>query len=1064
MTVADALMRPSRHAALLVTLAVTTGAVARSADPFPEPPDTERHAGGPPSPREAAALFDLPPGFRVSVFAAEPDVRNPIAMAWDRRGRLWVAENFTYGDGTTRFDDTLRDRVVILDDADGDGAADRRTVFTDAVRMLTGIEVGRGGVWLMCPPQLLFIPDRDRDDVPDGPAEVVLDGFEVGRASHHNFANGVRFGPDGWLYGRCGHSCPARIGRPGAPDERRFAMEGGLWRYHPETGSIEVLTTGTTNPWGHDWTAEGECFFVNTVNGHLWHMIPGAHFAQANGIDPNPLTYELIDQHADHHHFDTGAGWQASRHGAADSLGGGHAHSGCMIYAGLNWPPEWRGRLFTLNFHGRRVNQEVLARVGSGYVARHAPDLFTSGDPWFRGIDLAAGPDGGVFVLDWSDTGECHERDGVHRSSGRVFKFVHATPVPLPQPDLDALDDAGLARLLRGPDGWHATHAAHALAERVATRPVDDAALALLEEQLTRGDALASAPRPAGTPAIGASALRVRALLALHRVAAGPPHAAINVTDAWKRRLAELAMGDRAHEDEHVRTWAVRLLTESWPLDGAVGPVPQDDLVSERVARESHALLPRLERLAGAESSGLVRLALASTLQRLPVAARCRLATALVRREEDADDHNLPLLVWYGLIPVAESDPATLADVATACAWPTTRRLVARRLAERIAAAPAAVDRLLSGAVASGDAARLGDVLGGMAAGFAGWRRAPRPVAWTDVERAVEALPEGEGRDRCARSTRELAVLFGDGLALDGVRATALDASAPLPAREAALRALVDARPPDLRTVCEALVGVRHLAVPAARGLATFPDDDAAVRLVEACRRAHPSQRDEIVSLLVSRKAFAARLLEAVASGRIAARELSAYHVRQIHALGDAALSAEVDAAWGRLRDSSAARRTQIAALSERLDVPTLAAADLAQGRVVYQRVCAACHRLYGSGGGLGPDLTGSGRHDLGYLVENIVDPSAVVNRDWRLSIVTLADGRVLSGVVTDARDRAVTLLTPTERLVIDREDVESIVAGDASPMPEGLLDPLTPDEVRDLVAYLRHPTQVPLP
>jgi putative heme-binding domain-containing protein len=307
-------------------------------------------------------------------------------------------------------------------------------------------------------------------------------------------------------------------------------------------------------------------------------------------------------------------------------------------------------------------------------------------------------------------------------------------------------------------------------------------------------------------------------------------------------------------------------------------------------------------------------------------------------------------------------------------------------------------------------------------------------------------------------------VLFGDGLALDGVRATALDASAPLPAREAALRALVDARPPDLRAVCEALVGVRHLAVPAARGLATFPDDDAAVRLVEACRRAHPSQRDEIVSLLVSRKAFAARLLEAVASGRIAARELSAYHVRQIHALGDAALSAEVDAAWGRLRDSSAARRTQIAALAERLDAPTLSAADLAQGRVVYQRVCAACHRLYGSGGGLGPDLTGSGRHDLGYLVENIVDPSAVVNRDWRLSIVTLADGRVLSGVVTDARDRAVTLLTPTERLVIDREDVESIVAGDASPMPEGLLDPLTPDEVRDLVAYLRHPTQVPLP
>ena len=149
-------------------------------------------------------------------------------------------------------------------------------------------------------------------------------------------------------------------------------------------------------------------------------MIPGAHFAQANGIDPNPLTYELIDQHADHYHFDTGAGWQASRHGAADALGGGHAHSGCMIYEGTNWPAESRGRLFTLNFHGRRVNQEVLARAGSGYVARHAADLFATGDTWFRGIDLAAGPDGSVVVLDWSDAGGGRSRTPADRAPDPV--------------------------------------------------------------------------------------------------------------------------------------------------------------------------------------------------------------------------------------------------------------------------------------------------------------------------------------------------------------------------------------------------------------------------------------------------------------------------------------------------------------------------------------------------------------------------------------------------------------------------------------------------------------------
>ncbi len=1078
---------------------------SRAAEVFPEPHDTQRQAGAPPAPAEAAALFALPPGFAVSVFAAEPDVRNPIALAWDRRGRLWVAENFTYAEAAMRFDDTLRDRVVILADADGDGVAERRTVFTDAVRMLTGIEVGRGGAWLMCPPRLLFIPDRDGDDVPDGPAEVVLDGFDVAGPNHHNLANGLRFGPDGWLYGRCGHSCPARIGRPGTAADRRLPMEGGLWRYHPDTGAIEVLTTGTTNPWGHDWTAEGECFFVNTVNGHLWHMIPGAHFAQANGIDPNPLTYELIDQHADHYHFDTGAGWQASRDGAADSLGGGHAHSGCMIYAGTNWPPEWRGRLFTLNFHGRRTNQEFLVRSGSGYVARHAPDLFTSADRWFRGIDLAAGPDGGVVVLDWSDTGECHERDGVHRSSGRIFRFVNGTPVRPPWRDLDGLDDAALARLLRQPDGWHATHAAHALAERAATRAVDAAALVLLEEQLAEADRLAAAAA-VGTATIGAPALRVRALLALHRIIArrlldegrdpSADGSGAAIARGWHDRLVALADGAAAPgsadaaaaADEHVRTWAVRLLTESWPLDAALGPVPQDGATRDHVARAAEALLPRLEHVAATDPSGLVRLALASTLQRLPVAVRPRLAAALVARSDDAADHNLPLLVWHGLIPVAETAPEALGDVAAACVWPSTRRLIARRLAERIGEAPAAIERVLGDAAgtrrsmsratdeptektetpvtahAADHAARLADLLTGCAEGFAGWRRAPQPAAWPAVTAAVAALPAGGDRDRCTTLVRELGVLFGDGRALEDVRATALDAAAPLPARAAALRTLVDARPADLRAVCEQLLAVRSLAVPAARGLATFADDDAGARLVEACRRTHPAQRGEIVSLLVSRPAFARVLLAAVAAGRIAPADLSAFHVRQIHALGDGDLSALVDSVWGRLRDTPQEKRARIDALAGALDAAALAGADLPRGRAVYQRVCAGCHRLYGAGGSLGPDLTGSGRHDLGYLLENMVDPGAVVNHDWRLSVVTLADGRVVSGVVTDAREHSVALLTPTGRVVLDRGSIESIMATDASPMPDGLLNPLSPDEIRDLVAYLRHPVQVPLP
>ncbi|MGH7947550.1 MAG: PVC-type heme-binding CxxCH protein, partial [Opitutaceae bacterium] len=396
---------------------------------FPAPYNSEKDTSTAAlTPARAAAGFTLPPGFKASVFAAEPDLHNPIALAWDARGRLWIAENYTYAEGTLKFDLNLRDRILVFEDKTGDGHFSSRQVFHEALQRLMSIEIGHGGVWAMCPPQLLFIPDRDGDGVPNGEPEVVLDGFTVHAEKNHTVANGLRFGPDGWLYGRCGGSSPAEIGLPGTPDKERLPLRGSMWRYHPQRRTVEVLSSGTTNPWGHDWDQHGELFFINTVNGHLWHGITGAHYKRGTTLEPNPAVYEAIEHHADHWHFDTGGSWQQSRGGAANSYGGGHAHVGMTIYQGDNWPAEYRGSLFTLNFHGRRANRENLQRSGTGYVGRPAPDLFTSDDPWFRGIEISYGPDGGVFVLDWSDTGECHDSTGVHRLSGRAYKITYGDP------------------------------------------------------------------------------------------------------------------------------------------------------------------------------------------------------------------------------------------------------------------------------------------------------------------------------------------------------------------------------------------------------------------------------------------------------------------------------------------------------------------------------------------------------------------------------------------------------------------------------------------------------------
>ncbi|WP_435011130.1 PVC-type heme-binding CxxCH protein [Tundrisphaera lichenicola] len=1012
--------------AWLVLMISIVAASSSPAGDFPEVIDTETEIK-PVMPADLAASgFRVPEGFRVGIFAAEPEVRNPIAMAWDSRGRLWIAENYTYAERSARFDLRHRDRVLIFEDADSDGKPERRTVFTDEVQMLTSVEVGLGGAWLFCPPQVLFVPDADGDDRPDGPAEVVLDGFTVPAENYHNFANGLRWGPDGWLYGRCGASAPGRIGRPGTPDEDRVPLMGGLWRFHPKTKRFEALVSGTTNPWGHDWNAVGEAFFINTVNGHLWHAVAGMHLVRPHTIDPNPRAYLAIDQHADHVHWDSSKGWADSRNPSPehDRRGGGHAHSGVMIYAGDRWPDQDRGKLFTLNFHGRRANVERLERSGSGYVGRHDPDRFFAADPQFRGIDLGSGPDGNVFVLDWNDSGECHESTGVVRTSGRIFKFSYGDPKHAPIGDLAKLGVAALVDLHRHPNDWYVRMARRQLADRLARGDQLEGAAEGLK-LILEGD-----PDPIR---------KLRSLWSLH---------VIGKTDV------ELLQPLLHHDHESIRAWAIRLLTDDSPLDTVMSRRPGPD------AGPGPELLGEFARMAREDDSGLVRLILSSTLQRLPVADRPALAEPLLARSEDASDHNQPLMIWYGLIPVADADPSTLARLGSNCTLPTTRRLIARRLAEDLERNPGPIDDLLSRSASGDDPALRLDVLRGLAEGLLGWRKARKPASWTAFADRVGTSREPSDLEQL----RDLNVLFGDGRALDGLKRLALDDKADLESRRSALRGLIEARPADLRSICEKLVRVRFLNATAAGGLTLFDDPEIGKTLAANYRSFHPSERSALIDALASRPAFARSLLDQVAGGAIPRGDISAFQARQIRSLGDPSLSKQLAETWGELRDSAADKRRAMERLKAQLTTETLEAANLGRGRTLFNKTCASCHKLYGHGGAIGPDLTGSGRDNLDYLLENMVDPSAVVNADFRMSVVSMGDGRVLNGLVRSRSDRTITLQSPTEAFVLERGEVERIDPSPLSIMPEGQLDALSRDEVRDLIAYLKHPTQVPLP
>jgi putative membrane-bound dehydrogenase-like protein len=577
---------------------------------------------------EAPGKMTLPEGFQATLFAGEPDVVQPIAIAFDDRGRLWVAECLSY----PTWKETGRDRIVIFEDQDNDGRFDTRRVFWDKGNYLTGLAVGFGGVWACCAPYLYFIPDRNGDDAPDGEPEVVLDGWST--TGVHNVVNGLVWGLDGWLYGCNGITSPSKVGVPGTPQETWTDIACGIWRYHPVRKKFEAVAHGTTNPWGLDFNEYGHGFFTNCVIAHLWHVVPGAHYQRMFGQDYDPYVYELMESCSDHLHWG-GGNWtdeHAGRNGKSEA-GGGHAHSGAMIYLGDNWPARYRGNIFMCNIHGRRVNQDRLVRSRSGYAGKHGEDFLFANDDWFRGVALAYGPDGGVYVTDWSDTGECHDNkeDAIERANGRIHKVIYGQPRKLPAFDLAKLSDAELVRLLTHENEWHVRRARRLLQER-SVQGASPQVVAALQEMFKNSSKTTQ---------------KLRALWTLHALDALPQ---------------EQLLGLLGHEDEYLRGWAVRLLND------------YHDASPQAIAAMS--------RLAAEDESALVRLELASALQRIPQAARWDVAAGLASRVEDAEDRNLQLMIWYGVEPLT-GDTARAARLLAGAKLPLVRRHLARRIAAR---------------------------------------------------------------------------------------------------------------------------------------------------------------------------------------------------------------------------------------------------------------------------------------------------------------------------------------------------------------------------------------------
>jgi len=959
----------------------------------------------PVSPWEAARRIKLPAGFTVNLFASEPDVVQPIAMAIDHKGRLWVVENYSYPIWLAG--PRGKDRILIFEDADNDGRFDRRTIFYDKGTNFTGLEFGFGGVWVCATPNLLFIPDRDGDDRPDSEPVVKLDGWDT--KAQHNMFNGLKWGPDGWLWGCNGIMSNSRVGKPGVADLERIAINCGVWRYHPTREVFEAVAHGTTNPWGLDFDDLGEAFITNCVIPHLFHVVPGAHFQRMYGEDLAPHRYGLLESCADHLHW-AGGSWQDSRDGKGKhgEAGGGHAHVGAMIYLGDNWPDTYRDDVFTCNIHGRRINCDRLERRGSSYVARHEHDFLMANDSWFRGLELKYGPDGAVYLTDWYDTGECHETDAdnAHRENGRIYKIAYGTPPPV-KVDLSTSSDLELARLQLHHNDWYVRTSRRLLQERAALGRDLNRAQQVLREILGTSQEVSR---------------QLRAIWALY------------VTGGLDETAARALLD---HPSEHVRAWAVRLLGD------AGGP--------------ALPTVTRFAKLAQTDPSQKVRLSLASVLQRLPLDRRWAVAEPLASHPQDASDRVLPLLIWYGVEPLVSSDRARAVPWAARCQIPIVRRYVARRaVSSDPAAGLAAVVALLNSAA---DPVCV-DLLLGTHDALRGRKHVTRPEGWPAAFSRLVARPDLD--------VVEQSLLLGldveEPKAVAVLRRIVLDRTTPDDLRKRVLSALVERRVPGLVPDLHALLDDPALRGGALRALAAY-DDSATPRIVLGRYGEYSaSERDDAIATLAARPMWALALLEAVGHGQIPRRDVSVSIARQIKAFADKQINERLETVWGKIQPTSKAKAALAARYKTLLAADPHQPADLSQGRAVFNRTCFACHRLHDAGGDVGPELTGSDRANPDYILENVLDPSATVSRDYTLTSLATTDGRLISGIIREQTDESLVIQTANERIVLPRADLEAIKPSTVSMMPEGLLDPLSTQEVRDLFAYLASASQVPLP
>ena len=998
--------------------AALAGAVLLLALCGPTLPDSQ-----PLDPDAALATFQVVDGFRIEQFAAEPYVLDPVEIAFDENGGLYVAELADHPDDPPP-GKPAKSRISYLEDTDGDGRVDRRTVFAENLLQVEGVMPWKGGVIATAAPDILFLKDTDGDRKADV-RDVLYTGFGLGNPEGR--ISNPRLGLDNWIY-VVNHGYPGEIRAPDRPDAAPVEVRGWDFRFDPVRGMAG--TASGNGQFGLSFDEWGQAFVSqNTV--HLRQAVMDARYVMRNPL----LTVTGADQDISDHGrpaariFPTSRAQQwridrtearreryaETRPGHIERLEGYFTAScGVTIYVGDAFQAEYVNNAFVTDANGNLVHRDILTPDGSTMKASRWPDeaeFVTSTDNWFRPVNFANAPDGNLYIVDYYRQYVEHPDfipEAVQEKlrmnfyagedRGRIYRIVPEEPrrVGNLRPNLGEATIEELVGHLSHANGWH-----RRTAQRLLFEKQDTAAVPLLEKLAREGE----------TPQA-----RLHALWALEGL------------DSLKPELVRAAL-----KDPHpgVRENALRLAERFLPELGDEVLLLADD-ASARVQ---------------------FQLALSLGDVRHDLRARDTLAAIAARHAEDRwfrvaavtspPEWALPMLL---ILLSREKEFFAEASEGKADLLSELSRIVgARRDPKEITFWL----RALAGDSQLSDAAWKQAGLEGLAAGLKLEGRTGLHVA--PIEQSLARIIDNSP-DQVQAAAVDVAQFFQLRSLLQGAVRDARNESLPITARVPAIRLLAggpyDAAEPILREILTS-PSPQDLQAAAAATASSFNEPPVAALLLAGWKGYGPETRLRVVAALLGRRDRVTTLLDAVDEGRIEPFAVDAVTRIKLTQYPDEAVQQRAK----KLFEAEIGDRGRV--VEEHRDVLDLAA-SAERGKEAFERECEKCHVRTAERGRIGPDLSGVNNRGKETLLSHILDPSAAIQVRYTNYVMTTKDGRVLDGLLVGETAGTVTLRGELEDVTVLRGNVEELRASTVSLMPDGLEDALTKQELADVIAYLR--------